>query len=201
MQHETQVQLLKSVMQLELFLSLVFQNFPKACVLTLTVGLGSSWALLQSSPTCLLFILTSWGSLQTCPPVRLMSQTSHRSVRCYEHSVWWGCKHTKCVHACCALPPPSFLHCRTWMWILKRWTERPQRRRAFTFYPAACHSTVSTPESALCRGSRWKLNNRLWLRTALDFLSYCFHPDQNWSPKYFWSFTAKQRIWDKKFPV
>lgn len=44
--------------------------------------------------------------------------------------------------------------CRTLMWILKRWTERPRKRRGFTFCPRVCHSTAFTPESAHCRSSR-----------------------------------------------
>lgn len=47
-----------------------------------------------------------------------------------------------------------FGNCRTSMWILKRWTGRPQRRRGFTFSPAVCHSIVCIPESEPCRNSR-----------------------------------------------
>lgn len=44
-------------------------------------------------------------------------------------------------------------YCRILTWILKRWTERLQRRRGSTSCPAACRSTVSTPDSAHCRNS------------------------------------------------
>lgn len=87
MEHENQVQFFHLQYLKCLVFCFLFQSFLRVCVSTLTAGLRSSWASLQSSPTCSSSTLTSLRSPRTCLSARLTSPTSHRSVCCHER--WW----------------------------------------------------------------------------------------------------------------